>query len=147
MLLRSILIDPYRKSVRPLRIGAKYPALRKVICGSIQGIRLSKNEILYVHDEGLYIPAVSFFRLNGPIISYPQPLAGYGVVLGVDDQGESRDTEVPVELIRDNVDFPDLRVRKWTSGRTYTETHPILGEVSVIEGPKPIFEVLKEGKA
>lgn len=145
-MLKAVLIDPFKKNVRPIRVGGQYRALRKTIQGPIQGIKLSNGEVLYVHEEGLLLDNTAFFRLKGPLILYPQPLAGYGLVLGVDREGDSCDTEVPPELIRDNVDFPDLKVKAWTKTRSYTTIHPLLGEVSVVEGPKPIFEVLTERK-
>jgi hypothetical protein len=145
-MFKGVLIDPYKKLVRPIRVGGKYPALKKLIGGPIQGIRLSKGEIVYVHEEGLLQKDFQFFRFKGPLINYPQPLAGYGLVIGVDEEGETADTEVPVDLIRDNVDFPDLKVTRWTSGRSYTTNHPVFGEMNVFEGPKPIFEVLNGRK-
>ena len=56
-------------------------------------MRIDDSETLYVDDEGLYAENQRFFTWDG----YPKPLAGRGLILGTDEEGESIDTDMEPE--------------------------------------------------
>jgi hypothetical protein len=63
-----------------------------------------------VDDEGLLKPQEGFFIYEG----YRQPLAGNGLVLGTDEEGESVDPKMTLEELKSRVTFMDnFEVRLW----------------------------------
>ena len=51
---------------------------------------------MYVDDEGLYVENQVFFGIAG----CPQPLAGRGLILGTDDEGDSTDCTSSLDTIK-----------------------------------------------
>ena len=64
-------------------------------------VRIDDSETLYVDDEGLYVENQRFFTWNG----YPNPLAGRGLILGTNEDGESIDTDMEPEDVEKLVTF------------------------------------------
>lgn len=72
-------------------------------CSTITALRsdlMAGDDVIYVDDEGLIKgPVYQFFGVKG----YPQPLAGRGLVLGTDKQGNSIAPETTREWLHQNV--------------------------------------------
>ena len=62
-----------------------------------------KEDCVYVDDEGLLSLTENskFFEIKG----YPQPLAGNGLVLGTNDEGESIEPSITLEELKGMVTF------------------------------------------
>ena len=61
-----------------------------------------ENDVLYCDDEGLLHNNIEgFFKLD----SYPQPIAGNGLILGDDGEGDSADVHIDLETLKSRVKF------------------------------------------
>lgn len=62
-----------------------------------------KEDCVYIDDEGLLslTEKSKFFEIEG----YPQPLAGNGLVLGTNDEGESVEPSITLEELKGIVTF------------------------------------------
>lgn len=58
-----------------------------------------QGDAAYVDDEGLFKVDPHFFVING----YPQPLAGKGIVLGCNEDGETVEPSVTLDWLKENV--------------------------------------------
>ena len=97
--VKGILIDPPRLTVTPVYItNYSYRSIYKICgfdCFTLAGVRDKDNNQngLFVDDEGL---------LNGTDFGfycpffYPEFLAGRGLILGCDEEGETIDTNLRV---------------------------------------------------
>jgi hypothetical protein len=137
--MRGILINPFSKTVSEVEYSGDYNHISELLdCEIYTLIRLARDEVLFIDDEGLIVDKPqAFFAYKG----YLQPLAGLGLVLGTDPEGETVATMLTVDQVRDKVTFPAVEVAGWTSVETSTE-ESWLGKIEVIRGPQPIFEPL-----
>src|SRR5262252_5356459 len=101
------------------------------------------GETIFVDDEGLLKDPSHFFLWRG----YGQPLAGNGLILGVDHStGESESTRLTVESVADMVTFVDNRTIEFVGceSEEHDEIHPDFGPVhvhrsipvSAVKGPR-----------
>lgn len=102
--MKAIHIDPTTKTVREIEIpdpatGEHLSAIYAVLgCRAFDLVRLEGGDAVFVDDEGLLKDDPGpFFGLWG----YPNPLAGHGLVLGADDDGNSCAPTVTVAEIED----------------------------------------------
>jgi hypothetical protein len=92
--MRSIIIDPTTRTVvdAPFQAEDSYRHIKAAMNGAMithAGTRNSGDltDTLFVDDEGLLKPElVDYFCLP---LFYPTPLAGRGVVVGIDEEGET----------------------------------------------------------
>ena len=105
-------IDAEKRTITEVPVGdykTIYPHLstsvKAVDCFTIVGIE--KDDSIFVDDEGLLTitPLTPFFMYEG----YNQPLAGNGLVLGTDEEGESVDPKNTLDFIKSKV--------KWMTAR------------------------------
>lgn len=86
MTVKGILIDPFTDSVTEVEY-VDYKCIYKHIqCDSFDAAGLSNGDTAWVDDNGLSVPGQQFFWIED---LYPYPLAGRGLILGVDEEGES----------------------------------------------------------
>jgi hypothetical protein len=106
--IKAILIDSTAQEVREIEIENKLEAYYAAIgCNTIDAVypgELEGRDVVYVDDNGLLDGPQHFFHLAG----FPTPLAGNGLVIGTDDEGESVDAATPVDQVRQGVMFKDL---------------------------------------
>lgn len=79
--MRALLIDSAAREIREVEWTGGLAEMRALIgCRSIDlvSVRLPHGDTLWVDDEGLLVPQAHFFEFS----SYPQPLAGNGLVIG-----------------------------------------------------------------
>lgn len=98
---KAILIDPHSQTVQSVEWNGHYQHIYKLIdCECYDVARINKHgDGVFVDDEGLFKEEQAFFLVDG----YPQPLAGKGLVLGVDTEGESVEPKVTLERIADTI--------------------------------------------
>ena len=101
--MKAYLIDPMKCSITEVEYDdSNY----RNICALIDAdlfdvVRLSDSrDVIYVDDEGLFNPQ-GFFRVDG----YPNPLAGKGLVLGTDSEGESIQPGMSLEDLENVIHF------------------------------------------
>jgi hypothetical protein len=109
--MKALLIDPYQKKIHALDIANELSAWYKLLdCHCVDRAeiaRLGSRAIdIWVDDNGLqYEPVPPLFKVSG----YPNPLAGYGLVLGANlNTGESLDCPVSKEHFA-----PKIRFEQW----------------------------------
>jgi hypothetical protein len=112
--MRAILIDPFACTVTEIDHDhtshqSIYPALSHetmpVDCFDV--VRLAFGDGIYIDDEGLLKSPARFFCLNdyhddeGTLV----PLAGKGLILGSDAEGETIGAKVPLAWVLEQVIF------------------------------------------
>jgi hypothetical protein len=145
--LRGILIDPYQKSITEVFV-EPYPAWKNLIevdliCAvTVVWYEGGAMETLWIDDEGLLNE-----KNQGPFFSvttHPQPLAGKGIILGTDEQGETISTKYTVEQIEHIVVWrPGVKFTGMKQIEPHEEDHPLFGKVQVF-GTQAQFEPIKE---
>ena len=106
---KAILIDVKNETIEEVLIGEGIQPIYDVMgidCFDV--VRLDEKNDVYVDDNGLLslTPQSKFFSIEG----YYQPLAGNGLILGIDNNtGESVDTTLSVEYIKSIVKFHTMR--------------------------------------
>ena len=106
---KGILIDVKNRTVTDVTVtkdssGSQLQSIYDHIgCNMVEVVNIGENDI-YVDEEGLLnlLPSTNFFMYKG----YPQPLAGNGLIMGYNDEtGDSVDTTLTVEEVKNNVKF------------------------------------------
>lgn len=107
--MKAILIDPETKTISEVDYSGDYKDIYKLIdCQNFTVIQLDffadeTAESLYIDDEGLLNEPEHFFIWK----DYHQPLAGKGLILGTDAEGDSRSTTLDLTYVTEMVEFPD----------------------------------------
>jgi len=72
-------------------------------CRTFTVVRIDETDSIYVDDEGLYVEDQLFFEYGGD--EQAARLAGNGLILGVDDEGNSISPNITVEEVQGRVGF------------------------------------------
>ena len=97
--MRAILIDPFTQTIEEVDYSGDYKDIYGLIeCDLFTTVYLpnTSDDTLFVDDEGLYVENQRFFKIDG----FEQPLAGRGLLLGTDEEGESIDCMSTVEEVK-----------------------------------------------
>jgi hypothetical protein len=103
----AVLIDPTNRSIMYVEYDGNYQSIYKLIdaqCFDV--VRIDKGDTIFVDDEGLINGKgmrAGFFVYG----NYPQPLAGKGLVLGVDDEGDSVSCANSLAFFENNISWVD----------------------------------------
>ena len=105
--MKAILINPFTRSVSEVECSGDIQEIYDMLnCGTftVATFYNPSGDGVFVDDEGMLAdPAgMGFFYL--PEL-YPQPLAGMGLVLGCDEDGNSTAPVTPLEEIAGLVEF------------------------------------------
>lgn len=101
--MKAYLIDPNNLSITEVDYDGSLEQIYKLCdysCFTVATFN-DMGDGVYVDDEGLLKPTSGFFMIDG----YNQPLAGKGLVLGVDDQGESIPPSVTLDWLKEHTTF------------------------------------------
>jgi hypothetical protein len=102
--LKAILIDTENREVKMIEIEKGIDAIYEQInCDCFTVVTLENEDAIFVDDEGLLKlnENSKFFFIEG----YHQPLAGNGLILGTDEEGESVNAKSNLEDIKNRVKF------------------------------------------
>src|SRR5512143_3417531 len=144
--MKAILIDPFDETVTEVEHNGDYRQIytllshpeHKVDCFTV--VQIHQGDAIFVDDEGLLKNPKRFFVWKG----YPQPLAGKGLILGTDDEGNSVDAVATVDEVKKRVSFvSDIRVHDFESFES-TMDHPLMGKNTPVFGSRPIFIRVEE---
>ena len=82
--MHAFLIDPHTNTITTVEYNGDFREIYTLIRAPMfDVVTIDKNDAIFVDDEGL-------FRLNQAYFAYDgHQLAGYGLVLGTDDEGDS----------------------------------------------------------
>ena len=72
-------------------------------CRTFDVVRIDETDGIYVDDEGLYVEDQLFFEYGGDVQAVR--LAGNGLILGVDDEGNSISPTVTLKEVQGRVGF------------------------------------------
>lgn len=104
--MKAYLIDTPNKQIVEVEYNGDWKTIspEHLKCEVFTTVRLNlSDDCVYVDDEGL---------INGnehgwfTIDTYGQPLRGYGLVLGVDEEGETVEPSLSLEELRAKIGFP-----------------------------------------
>ena len=101
-MMQEIMIDPYTETIEVVDYSGDWRDIKTLLgCELFTTVYISDEDSSYVDHEGLYVEDQKFFKLQG----YPQPMAGRGLVIGTDEEGNSTDCVSTLEQIQDMVEF------------------------------------------
>lgn len=104
--MKAYLINPFAREVTEVEYSGDF----EQVYGFLGGVRAftcvtinQEGDGVFIDDEGLFNGDNEFFSVAG----YPEPLAGFGLVLGCDREGASCAPALTFEDLRDRVKFWD----------------------------------------
>lgn len=119
--MKAILIDPVKREVRAVEHdNSSYKNIAEAIHAELFTlVRINEVDSVFVDDEGRINgrgEVLGGFRLHGDNRRMYVDLAGYGLVLGSDEEGDAADT---------TLDAGDVRGRiEWLEGRWFAANPP-----------------------
>jgi hypothetical protein len=100
--MKAILINSIEQTVTEIEYSGNWRDISKLIgCDLFTVVNMGKGDTIFVDDEGLLKDPQYFFKLD----TYRSLLAGNGLILGSDDEGESIACKVTVEEMRSRISF------------------------------------------
>jgi hypothetical protein len=138
--MKGYLVDPNAQTITEVETNG-YPDFKELIevdliCAVTAkvypdtGRFQNQMDTVWIDDEGLLN-----HKKDGPyfqISSHPQPLAGKGICLGTDDEGETVSAYMSFEEFKGMVTFPNVSFAGFHNIPPHTEVDPIFGEVQVV---------------
>ena len=118
--MKSILIDVIKQEVKEVEHDNTLSNIYKhVDCGTFDVVRIDNINSIYIDDEGLFVEDQLYFEYKGTTDSVS--LAGNGLVLGVDEEGETTPPSLTLGDVRRAVTFlpegfeinPSIKVTAW----------------------------------
>jgi len=84
---KAILINPFTRSITEVEYNGDFNEIYKLIgCDTFTIAPIThRGDGIFIDDEGLFKFNQAFFKHDG----YPQPLAGCGLIMGCDEEGET----------------------------------------------------------
>lgn len=100
--MKAYLIDPFQMSISEVDYSGDYKHIYQLIdCDCFDVVTINEEgDGIFVDDEGLINGKSQAFFACYP---YPNPLAGKGLVLGRDHEGESVSPKMTIEDLRDRI--------------------------------------------
>ena len=105
--MKAILINPKLQTINEINYSGDYKDIQKLTeCSTFTAIYPFDNceDTIYLDDEGLLKSSNYCFTFRCDD-GRNQPLMGNALILGTDDEGESKDVESTIEIIQDRVVF------------------------------------------
>lgn len=143
--MRAILIDPIARTISETEHNGDYRDIYRLLSDPEHGLEVddfntvlwNNRNVVFVDGEGLLKNPRYFFTIRG----YLQPLAGRGLILGLNGP-ETIATDLTLRQVRPSIGFQELSVQGFTheEGKTKYHKHPLFGdeEVNVIR-QTPVF--------
>jgi hypothetical protein len=102
-MMQAILINPFDKTVEEIEYSGDWKDISSLLeCDLFTTVYFNETtDSVFVDDEGLYVEDQAFFTFG----DCPQPLAGRGLILGCNDDGDSVDCETTLEEAKAMVTF------------------------------------------
>lgn len=104
--MKAILIDAFNKTVTEVKLDGRKDMLdqwyhvMKVDMVEVAHY-INDHDSILVDEEGLLKPCDHFFLYEGA----HQPFAGNGLVVGVDEEGETVDCNISAEEVEQKIEF------------------------------------------
>jgi|TARA_R100000935_G_C2787784_1_gene144557 SAM-dependent methyltransferase len=98
--MKAILINPKEQTIKEVEYKGDFKEIYSLVdCNTFDCVYLDNVEVLYVDDEGLYVTDNRFFSINSRV------LAGNGLLLGSDAEGETIGTGLTLQMVKDMVEW------------------------------------------
>lgn len=118
--MRAILIDPVAETVTEVDHSGDYKEIYHFLSDEMHGlevdtfdaVRINDSDTIFIDDDGLLKDPRYFFKWQG----YEQPLAGRGLILASDQEGETIGTELSLDYVKRHVSFGKLKVLGFDHG-------------------------------
>lgn len=102
-MMRAIKIDPFARTVEEIETVGDLASMKDVLQDGPCLVRISRQDILWVGDNGMLTAGIPVFRWK----AYDGPLAGMGLILGIDEEGDNVDATVTLEKAKEQVVWTD----------------------------------------
>lgn len=143
--MRGILIDPFEQTITEVDPQSMDEWVKKMLkVDLVTAVTVwydedtDRRETLWVDDEGLFVKDQKYFQWKG----YEQPLAGRGIILGTDAEGETIASDLRYDYVVERVEWlPDVELDHMESiPEGTTQKHPMFGDMEVpVIGSYPVF--------
>ena len=111
--MKAYLINPFAQSITEVEYSGDFNQIYQFLnCDLFTVVEINEfGDSVFVDDEGLISgKPQEFFLVSG----YPQPLAGMGLVLGCNQEGESTEPSITLEQLKAQVDWiPPFMLRAY----------------------------------
>lgn len=108
----GFLIDPEKHTIVSVEHNGDFRQIDELIGADIfTVVQIDDTNCVYVDDEGLLKNPRYFFTIK----SYHQPLAGKGLILGVDEAGDTISSSFEFDELTRLVGFTELSVDGWVT--------------------------------
>jgi|TARA_R110000744_G_scaffold303454_1_gene412131 hypothetical protein len=98
--MKGILIDAFNETVKEVVITGNYKEIYALVeCRTFDCVDIDEYNTMYVDDEGLLKEPNRYFSIHG------RDYAGNGLIIGNNDEGESIDSTLTVEQVKDMISF------------------------------------------
>jgi len=103
--IHGYLIDPFAETVTKVAYEGDFTCIYKHIKASLfTTVYLENRDAIFVDDEGLFKDDQRFFMFRG----YREPLAGRGLVLGANAEGDTTSPKITMEKLTELISFGDV---------------------------------------
>tara|TARA_A100001201_G_C3984961_1_gene169801 strand:+ start:289 stop:627 length:339 start_codon:yes stop_codon:yes gene_type:complete len=111
--MKAILIDVKNEEVREVEFDDTLKNIYELVdCATFDVVRIDETNGIYVDDEGLFVEDQLFFTYVH-YNNYCQTLAGNGLILGVDSEGNSISPTLSLEEVQEAVEFQPRGFDTW----------------------------------
>jgi len=102
--MKAILINVKDQSITEVEHDNTLDNIYELLnCRTFDVVRIDEVDSIYIDDEGLYVEDQLFFEYGGDV--HAVRVAGNGLILGVDDEGNSTSPTVTLEEVQGRVGF------------------------------------------
>lgn len=136
--MHGLLINPYDRTISEVTTDGMYPAIKQVLSrdpmfsGAIDAVTLASGDVIYVDDEGLLSEGRPVFTLYSTDLC----LAGVALILGVDDEGDSKSPVTTLAEAKKLIVGTNLET---TGDFGPSREYRLPDGMWVYEGGKPVF--------
>ena len=109
--MKSIHINPFDQTIKEVDVLDNLEDIYNLLgCRTMDAVGIDESNVLYIDDEGLLKDEQRYFNING------RNLAGNGLVMGFNDEGDTIDTTLKTEdlnitwLPKDHVEQPFFNI-------------------------------------
>ena len=102
--MKAILINVKDQSITEVEHDNTLNNIYELLdCRTFDVVRIDEVDSIYIDDEGLYVEEQLYFEYGGD--QHAVRLAGNGLILGVDDDGNSTSPNITLEDVKGRVGF------------------------------------------
>ena len=114
--MKGILINPFDTTITEVNYTGDYKEICIFVgCTTFDCVRLYETQDMYLDDEGLLKNNQMYFTINDRVY------AGKALLLSHDDEGETKSTNLDLQMVQDMVQFlpeghietPYMEFRAW----------------------------------